>query len=521
MKKTKRIIAVFLALVMLLSTGIIAVTAEEKAKVAVTITTDKKEYSIIDTPYVTVKVTNTSGKKLTGVTLVAEADNWALDTKEETNILEIGEMEAGEIRELGFNATAKCGKDTALAFATEYMQNFMNLFNYPKMFDSYNFIFDSLHYLIHRTFNSRGAFVAYSDESKDCVEETAEVTQSSATVKITAKAWFDKVVEEEKYEPVYNEGKLVIGSYPQSEVKDEALLASLNAQTLNWQSYGYFVGTGSADGASTPDDFMKYADIVYNGAKYRAVTFESYRMVSTYVPSLTETSMFYRSQQYNNGYRINTVYWFKYEPLEWRVLDKDAGLVMTESIIDSQAFSNEYTELLQETELNYYNYDGKYANDWATSSIREWLNEDFYNTAFTDVEKNAIADTTHENKSTGSLDGYSYYDVYNQPDTTDKVFLLSYADVRNSAYGFSTDKNACDSARFGWGTDYAKCQGLNIGSWSGYDFDGASYWLLRSPSFDSGRTGYVYSMGTCSGEYSDCQTDSGIRPAITVPCISE
>lgn len=66
------------------------------------------------------------------------------------------------------------------------------------------------------------------------------------------------------------------GSYPQSEVTDSALVAALKEQPLEWISYGYYSGSGEL-GSMAESDYMKYADVEYNGEKYRAVTFSKYR----------------------------------------------------------------------------------------------------------------------------------------------------------------------------------------------------------------------------------------------------
>lgn len=71
------------------------------------------------------------------------------------------------------------------------------------------------------------------------------------------------------------------GSYPQTEVTNSSLINKLNAQTLG------------------ADNTVKFA-----GSKYKKVLFT------------TETN----SYQATNGYNINTVYWFKFDPIQWRVL---------------------------------------------------------------------------------------------------------------------------------------------------------------------------------------------------------
>ena len=133
----------------------------------------------------------------------------------------------------------------------------------------------------------------------------------------------------------YKVGDIIeFGSYPQSKVTDSSLVSALNGVSKNWVSYGYYSGDCSY-GSMKPGDWMKYADFTYNGTKYRAVTFSQYRPYYTHT-SLSSGEL---HQKYN-GYYTNNVYYFKFEPLKWRVLDPATGLVLCENIVDSQAYSN-------------------------------------------------------------------------------------------------------------------------------------------------------------------------------------
>ncbi len=296
----------------------------------------------------------------------------------------------------------------------------------------------------------------------------------------------------------YSAGDIVeFGSYPQSEVTDEALIGELNSQTLEWISYDYYIGTGEINDGQTQSDYMKYADVTYNGNKYRAVTFSQYRPCVTVYTSA-------ETYQDDNGYYTDTVYWFEYEPLEWRVLDPDEGLIMCESVIDSQAYNNtiydENTEWYQDSSCE------KYANDYASSSIREWLNDDFYNTAFTNEEKNEIQQSTLDNRC--PVDS-----KYDSETTYDKVFLLSYNEALNENYGFSAYSYKRDLARVAGGTDYAKCQGVSVGANS---YNEKCYWWLRSADIYSGAC-FIIDTGDFNPEaFAPCWTCIGVRPVIRV-----
>ena len=124
------------------------------------------------------------------------------------------------------------------------------------------------------------------------------------------------------------------GSYPQSQVKDSALISELDKINKNWVSYGYYSGNGE-HGSMGQGNWMKYADFKYNGSKYRAVTFSQYRPCST----LDVSSETY-SYQDDNGYYINNVYYFLYEPIKWRAYYFSEGQpeLVSDMILDSQPF---------------------------------------------------------------------------------------------------------------------------------------------------------------------------------------
>lgn len=226
---------------------------------------------------------------------------------------------------------------------------------------------------------------------------------------------------------------IAYGSYPQTRVTDEKLLAALNAADGTWVSYGYYL-------KNQPDDYMQYKDVELDGEKYRAVQFSTYRPQKTYDAAYKPGSES-GAEQYTNGYFANTVYWFRYEPLTWRVLDATYEknlLVFAMSVLDAQPFAQK-------------------GNDYAASVIRTWLNDSFVRTAFS-------ADETAFLKEAALADA----------GVTDKVFLLSLEDMTNTAYGFS-DSTSSDDARSAMGTDYAKAQGMTYNLYSGN-----AHWLLRT-----------------------------------------
>ncbi len=304
------------------------------------------------------------------------------------------------------------------------------------------------------------------------------------------------------------------GSYPQSQVTDSEMLSKLNKQDLSWQSYGYYSGDGTLY-SGVPGDWMKYADVSMDGNQYRAVFFSQYRPRESCNISDTTTS----AQSYL-GYFINTVYWFKFESVKWRVLDSNTGLLLCEKIIDSQPFNSIYF------------YDGEgglydsafrdesytiFANNYPESTIREWLNNDFYNIAFNEAEKSRMLKTVCENKCRKPEIDLNLRDViFNCEDTEDYVFLLSQDEACSKAYGFDQRYTAWDDARKIKGTDYAKSQGLSLAPIS----DNNSQWWLRTPGHGSERVCYIDEVGYGDDYYCD-KTNKGVRPAIRVGNLKE
>ena len=317
----------------------------------------------------------------------------------------------------------------------------------------------------------------------------------------------------------YEVGDIIqFGSYPQSEVEDETLIAKLNARAPEWDewtSYGYYSGNGNC-GSMIQGDWMRYIDVEYNGNKYRGVKFTQYRPYYTYYNSLNY------SYQDDNGYITDISYWFKFEPINWEVLDPVSGLVICETIIDAQAYCD--TIYYNGDKLSNYAYFNdslfkNFANDYENSSIRKWLNGDFYNTAFSDGQKNKIKSTALNNDGYYTLTGAGYDNRLDSKETNDKIFLLSYNEAKNVDFGFALDENKGDFARQTKGSDYAKSQGLYVESL----YDNNSYWFLRSPGYySSGCCGINYSGQVSSGEYfATCDVSRGVRPALNFKQIPE
>lgn len=286
------------------------------------------------------------------------------------------------------------------------------------------------------------------------------------------------------------ENFVFFGTYPQTDVTDRignvlssyVLTKPTDSNSDGWISYKYYI-----DGESS-FNYAWYKDVEYNGEKYRAVYFSQYR------PScISDDSTIDNTNQKANGYLINSVYWFKFEKIKWRILAEsdDKAILFSEFILDSQE------------------YDAS-NNCYKSSSIRKWLNDDFYNLAFNEIQKDIIEVVTVDNSVSSTMSDINPYACEN---TLDKIWLLSRTEALTESYGFSHDKDKYDEMRKKSVTDYAKCMG--VCALPIYAFKGR--WWLSSPSYyDKSEACYVYSRGNfdIDGNIENCSY--GVVPAVKI-----
>lgn len=249
-----------------------------------------------------------------------------------------------------------------------------------------------------------------------------------------------------KWLNIINEnGKVYIlfGSYPQTVVSDPILINNLNNLT-KVNSKGY---------------------LEFGGEEYKKI------IASPYDDDI----------KYMNGDIIisRQTYYFKVEPIKWRVLKDEGGNyeLLSELILDFQQFSID----------TYRSINGKFIpeNSYEYSNIRAWLNgydgsnygiQNYTNKGFCDLAFNSN-EITFINKSNNN---------------NDMVRLLGQADVLNWNYGFSSIQYEHDKNRVAISSDYARCKGLEV-------YQGGSNWFLGSE--------YTSPSGYTTGVYG-C-TDSG------------
>lgn len=176
-------------------------------------------------------------------------------------------------------------------------------------------------------------------------------------------------------------------------------------------------------------------------------------------------------------------------------------LLVSEKILDAKPYNVKFSDVT-----------------WETSTARSWLNKDFYNNAFSLLEKSRILSSTVVN------DDNPFYKTEGGNNTKDNLFMLSFNEVMTATYGFETTNSTTDGSRKAQGTDFAKCAGLYVYSMSG-TFSDCSNWWLRSPGNSQNRAGYInYLPADMIGFfYSGIDVDYndiGVRPALKLKGLS-
>ena len=271
----------------------------------------------------------------------------------------------------------------------------------------------------------------------------------------------------------YGISYIEFGMYPQTKVSDETVIMGLNAFATNLPTATNFNGWTSEEipneygvKVNEKPDYFFFKDVKYEGNYYRALYFteiRKYNPGSVTIAGQGEWSV----TQTGKGYQVNTVYWFKYEPIVWEIMSDYNGemLLLCKKVIDS----------------NYWNYNGvNISSNYENSTVRSYLNNTFLYYAFTKAERELIFANLWQN------DGESARDLANRnvcDDTYDKIALPSMAELSNTALGYSDNLIqegvlGEDVARTKQCTDFVHCQGVHKGN--GPTDYYTNYWM-RSP----------------------------------------
>ena len=148
------------------------------------------------------------------------------------------------------------------------------------------------------------------------------------------------------------------------------------------------------------------------------------------------------------------------DPIRWRVLSVNGNdaFLMADQILDGRRY-----------------HDWDVETTWENCSLRVWLNNEFLNDAFTGEEQDAImiTDIVNEDNPENRAEGGN--------NTFDKVYIPSFREAVNVAYGFDENYGSRSLSRCVACTDYTK---------SHYSFpmridnpQGIGDWWLRTPAY--------------------------------------
>ena len=278
-------------------------------------------------------------------------------------------------------------------------------------------------------------------------------------------------VNNPQYAPIINDdGTVKYGLYPQTHVSDEALIAELNKLTPS-EINGWYLHDG--------EYYAKATARPYNGESYK----------------------------FDDGAEIvdGNEYWFKCEPIEWQALSGIDGTyyLLSVKLLDTHNYHTDYSQRT-------INGAAVYANNYEQSSIREWLNGQFYNVAF--ALNNAYIQATAVSNNASTTE--SSTNAYACGDTQDKVYLPSYIDYLNADYGFAANADDGSATRECKTTDYARATGAWCNATSKL-LNNGSYWT-RSPSGEYNYCAWNVNSAGLLSQYAVDGNSHCVRPCITV-----
>ncbi len=175
-------------------------------------------------------------------------------------------------------------------------------------------------------------------------------------------------------------------------------------------------------------------------------------------------------------------------PIEWLVLENDGETAL----------------LISRYALDCKPYDEKQEDTtWEKCTLRGWLNNEFFNNAFSVEEKQSIL------QSEVSADKNPKYSTNPGNATKDKVFLLSI--VEANKYFKRDDARRCAS------TDYAIQQGVYTSDSNKAEGRNTCWWWLRSPGSRSHNAAFVSSVGSIGDlGYGSGSSRNAVRPCVRV-----
>ena len=293
------------------------------------------------------------------------------------------------------------------------------------------------------------------------------------------------------------------GSYPQTEIVDEFNTCGIRGKWYPGSDIHFEEDAAIYRILQCIPGWDSNGDITIDGIRYRRIK----KSDATY-----ETS---GEDRYYDWGGSDIYHYFRYDPIKWRVLDREGStaLLLADIVLDDRQYNVTDDSV-----------------SWETSTIRKWLNgygstsnkqdvdyssKNFIDTAFTPAQQAGIltsnpvdTDRKQDRKKEGKI-------------ICDKIFLLSESDICTDAaksYGFVSSSAVFDEARKCNYSIYAKAMGTYSAGSSGA---GPCYWWLRSPDDKTDRApGVLYDGSVCLSGYTVNSRYFGVRPALRLDLAS-
>ena len=212
-------------------------------------------------------------------------------------------------------------------------------------------------------------------------------------------------------------------------------------------------------------------------------------------PRVTNKKTTWDCIYFGNYYQDDDIFDEKKEPIKWRVLSVKGNdaLILADKALNSLVYNEKNSKSIT----------------WEKSSLRKWLNNTFYKEAFNASEQSAIRPVkvvNNYNKEYGTDGG---------KDTKDKIFLLSYSDVCNKAYGFNNGDQVGTMTRIVSPTKYA-AEDLSVTIDDKNNMEICDWWL-RSPGSNGKCAMVVEFNGNVDRAGVPFKVDNyGVRPALHI-----
>lgn len=176
------------------------------------------------------------------------------------------------------------------------------------------------------------------------------------------------------------------------------------------------------------------------------------------------------------------------EPIEWTVLEirDNTALIITRYGIDNPQFNTSKTN-----------------TTWADSNLRRWMNNTFYNSAFSSQEKQVILEvnvSSEDSLKWGTNGGSS---------TKDKIFALSESET-NKYFSGNGDRQTL-------ATNYAESNGAMVSTDFFMNGKGTTWWWLRNPGSHENEASYISGKGSIASYGAEVNSKHACaRPAMWI-----